>query len=881
MSKFTELSWEEALRSHQRYLAGLHQGPSGNALDYKAFTRELDALRQKHESKLVHRCVARLQPAFEQLESLQSAFSSIAQAHSTSTVVWGILQIVVTVSQTNTSMFSRSKTVGRTYDHGYAPQPLRYFVAVQCPAEGADLSIHKNYVECCVCALKFYRHGTLRNLLNFMWKDVRRTFTNVKGHIESQIATFERESRIEIDEILVSHARQQVVKKAPRTSIFSVPFSENEYFCGREDVLLQIHSVLSPPEKANSSRQRSCLLHAMGGMGKTQCALAYAYRHRSVYPYVFWLGAQKEPDLGVSFSNLATTLELQDVDNLGQGRKINLVREWLETTEEKWLLIFDNVESFDTIRPYWPSASHRGSILVTSQLAGLAQVIRSHIPLQPLPVEVASELLLDLLQINSPTADDKQAVSTIANQVGGLPIAIAHIAGSMFSSQLTTQEAINLFDKQRLQVIWATERTWSTHVYDQQLNKVWDIALRELTPDALHLLDILSLLSPDAIQEAMLMGAKDIGVFSEDFLERIFPEIRSNLSRRQLVQRNTARSEPYLSLHRSLQINLRNSLGKNPQKYDAIFREAVWLVHKVFPVMNKTMKCENENWGVYEKYQPHVQTLQTIARKSPIPIGKVPVFAQLLADAGNYYWERGLLEIGIASCEDSVSTWQEVHNPDLMALSQPLTLWGLMAIEMGITQRKIGMDCFIRSLNLRNRYLQQADRGGTRDEKLLYCNAWSDYSICLLEFGYYATAERYLRLTLALKSQQVTEVTYPQMFGISYGHVATMYASRRMYNEAKAFSARCVKMAALTYETHSAAMQKFLFFQANLWLEAGDLEAALESHLSILKERVAIFGIFGTHTRYSYYALGATYYALGNLEMAEYSAPCTVKLYTR
>lgn len=64
-------------------------------------------------------------------------------------------------------------------------------------------------------------------------------------------------------------------------------------------------------------------------------------------------------------------------------------------------MIFDNVESMERSRPYWPSASHKGAVLVTSQLASLAQFIRCHIPLQPLGDEEGASLLLDTLHLPS------------------------------------------------------------------------------------------------------------------------------------------------------------------------------------------------------------------------------------------------------------------------------------------------------------------------------------------------------------------------------------------------------------------------------------------------------------------------------------------------
>ncbi|RDL33002.1 Uncharacterized protein BP5553_08441 [Venustampulla echinocandica] len=864
-----EHAWDQILRKHRKSYAGRKHASSLEGVpDYLSLEDTLEQLQQEYNSKLVARCIVKLKPAFQQLETFQASITSIAQVHEGSMVVWGVLQMLLssacrylkTLENFTQLLHDLTSTVTRLN---------RYLFLLPSSDILKDItkSVHEEYVDCCVTALNFYGNRPIFNLLRNLWSDVNKKFENIRHSIEAHIITFEREARVDIDEELVGHVRKNPRKDSPST-IFSVPFSENEYFCGRDDVLSEIHRCLSPDEKKGQTRQRSYLIYAMGGMGKTQVALAYAYRNRSTYPFVFWIGAQKEPDLGVTFSSIAMILGMPNIDDLGQGRKVNLVREWLETTDKKWLLIFDNVESIESVQPYWPSSSLGGAILVTSQIAGLAQSIRSHIALEPLTSEVASTLLLDLLQIKSPTKEMRESVSKIAGLVGGLPIAIAHIAGSMFLSQLTIDEAIEMFDKQRLQTIWSTDGIVSTHMYDQRLHMVWDIALSELSEDALHLLDILALLSPDTIYESMLMGVEDAPTFTGKFSDT-FPEIRLNLNKRQLVQRNTATSEPYLSLHRSFQISLRNNLSNNPDKYDKVFQETIHLVRRVFPVMNMTMKCENEKWVEYEKYQPHVQTLQSIAQNSPYGVGKIPEFAQLLGYAGNYYWERGLVAIGIETCKFAVSVWEAIPDAYLIDYSQPLTLWGLMELEMGITQRQIGMDCFIKCLELRTTYLAQAENGGTKDEQLLHCNAWSDYSIALIEFGYYAEAETFITLTLALKSRHVTESSYPMMFGISYGHLASVYSGLGNHEKAKAFSARSVKLVQEEYIFHSASMQKWYFFQANIWLGAGDLEEALEAHLSILEVRIKIFGTSGPHTRYSYYALGATYHALGNMDEAE------------
>ena len=51
---------------------------------------------------------------------------------------------------------------------------------------------------------------------------------------------------------------------------------------------------------------RSCvILHGLGGMGKTQLAITYARRHKEKYTAIFWLNANDEDSLKLSFRDVA------------------------------------------------------------------------------------------------------------------------------------------------------------------------------------------------------------------------------------------------------------------------------------------------------------------------------------------------------------------------------------------------------------------------------------------------------------------------------------------------------------------------------------------------------------------------------------------------
>src|SRR6185295_12155631 len=127
---------------------------------------------------------------------------------------------------------------------------------------------------------------------------------------------------------------------------------------GRHDLLQKID------ESLRTSRLLAVVaMHGLGGVGKTQLALEYAYRRADQYRLVAWIRAEKPETLASDYSAIAAAEGLSETPNYRQ--KIENVRSWLEHND-RWLLIFDSAPSAAAIREYLPR-SNSGHILVTSR----------------------------------------------------------------------------------------------------------------------------------------------------------------------------------------------------------------------------------------------------------------------------------------------------------------------------------------------------------------------------------------------------------------------------------------------------------------------------------------------------------------------------------
>jgi hypothetical protein len=164
-------------------------------------------------------------------------------------------------------------------------------------------------------------------------------------------------------------------------------------FVARKRELSEMHRLLY-----GHITRSSAVLHGLGGMGKTQLAIEYARKHKEKYTAIFWLNANDEDSLKLSFRDVAqqilrdypSTGMLANVDLEGDlDQVVNAVKAWLDSRKNtRWLVIYDNYDnpripgnsdrSAVDIRRYLPGADH-GSIIITTRSSQVTQGRHLHI----------------------------------------------------------------------------------------------------------------------------------------------------------------------------------------------------------------------------------------------------------------------------------------------------------------------------------------------------------------------------------------------------------------------------------------------------------------------------------------------------------------------
>src|SRR5260370_19932443 len=145
---------------------------------------------------------------------------------------------------------------------------------------------------------------------------------------------------------------------------WNVPYRRNLFFTGREDLLEHLHTALNAEKTAAFTHPQA--LSGLGGVGKTQIAIEYAYRYAHKYQTVVWMRADSAEVLTSDFAAIATLLNLPEKDEQAQSHRVTTLKSWF-ASRTRWLLAFDNVDDLSVVQDFLPVPC-AGHILLTTRI---------------------------------------------------------------------------------------------------------------------------------------------------------------------------------------------------------------------------------------------------------------------------------------------------------------------------------------------------------------------------------------------------------------------------------------------------------------------------------------------------------------------------------
>jgi tetratricopeptide (TPR) repeat protein len=265
--------------------------------------------------------------------------------------------------------------------------------------------------------------------------------------------------------------------------IWNIAEERNPYFTGRDEILRQLHEDLGSGKQAALTQAIS----GLGGVGKTQLALEYAYRHASDYEGVWWLHAESPATLAAEYAALGPHLGIDMMTD--QGAMIREVRARL-AHQQGILLIFDNATEPSALNPYLPLGPGRRVIVTTRAQywpGARAQKVREF------ELEQAVKFLLERSQ-----QSDRAAAEEVANRLGCLPLALEQAAAYVAKCGKSLADYSALLKQRGLEVL----EKGQPYQYEETVGTTWDLAFDKVKaecPPAVELLYPCAFLAPEAI----------------------------------------------------------------------------------------------------------------------------------------------------------------------------------------------------------------------------------------------------------------------------------------------------------------------------------------------------------------------------------------------
>lgn len=411
----------------------------------------------------------------------------------------------------------------------------------------------------------------------------------------------------------------------------------NSNFTGRDDLLERIHAALRQDTPSALVPQP---LFGLGGIGKSQLAVEFAYRNQFDYELIWWIQADDEQSIRRSLTSLARRLRLAESDDVQEIVDCVLDTLRIGKPHQNWLLIYDNAAEPAVVRQYLPSGP--GHVLVTSRSrswSGLSNAIEVDV--------FAPQESTALLRGRWPDLTEEDALS-LANELGHLPLALEQAVAVHQQTGMPLDDYMRaLKNSPRLILDEGTPTDYPSTVA-AALRLAFD-SVKASSPAAAYLLELCSFLSSHPIAVPLLARGRNalpVAELRDDILLR--RAIR-DLGRYALVQLDSSRD--FVRVHSLIRAVLRDTIP--PAERDAVRKAA----HGVLAAANPRQPDDPSTWVQHAQIAPHV-----------IPAGLIlsveKDVRQVVVDQIRYDYSIGDYATSSDLGRQALASWRDTCGPD-------------------------------------------------------------------------------------------------------------------------------------------------------------------------------------------------------------------------
>ena len=563
--------------------------------------------------------------------------------------------------------------------------------------------------------------------------------------------------------------------EADTSPLWNVPYRRNPFFTGREEILEQLHERLTSGQSAAVSQSQA--ISGLGGIGKTQLAVEYAYRHRQDYQAVLWARAENSEAVISSYIAIASLLQLREREAREQEHIVQAVKTWLQS-HHGWLLILDNADELAWLPDFLPHLLS-GHLLLTTRAAATGQLAH-RLEIAILPPEDGAVFLLRRAGQLAPEADlsqvapqERELALRLSQELGGLPLALDQAGAYLEETGTNLAGYWPLYQQHR--TVLLRERRGLAPDHPAPVATIWSLSfarVEEKNPAAADLLRLCALLAPDAIPEEILTaGASFLGpvlapVGTDAWLLNQAIEALRAYS---LVQRDSTGKS--LSVHRLVQAVLQDTMGETERR---VWTErAMRAVNAAFPDM------EYSTWAQCERLLP-----QALAAAQAIEQHRLlsEEAGRLLYQTAAYLHDRIRHTEAEPLYQRALRIWEQAYGPEHPLVASPLYYLADLYRDQG--KYAEAEPLFQRALHIREQAYGL--------EHLLVAQPLNNLAILYREQGRYAEAEPLFQRTLRIRERQLGP-EHPDVAS-SLNGLANLYLEQGRYAEAEPLYQRALRI---------------------------------------------------------------------------------------